>query len=172
MTATRWPRIQSLTTTRLDLEPLRIEHADAMVSVLGDPSLYRHIGGSPPSAAELRSRYQRQAAGVSPDGNAGWLNWVIRIQQPDRLAGYIQATLTECADGINADLAWVVGAQHQGAGLATEAATAVVGWLRNAGVDALTAHIHPDNRASAKVAERLGLRPTSTRDDGEVRWAG
>jgi hypothetical protein len=34
-----------------------------------------------------------------------------------------------------------------------------------------TAHIHPDHVASIGVARTLGLSPTSTVVDGEVRWA-
>jgi hypothetical protein len=35
-------------TERLTLEPLRPEHADEMVAVLGDPALYEFTGGTPP----------------------------------------------------------------------------------------------------------------------------
>jgi len=159
-----------LTTARLTLEPLRVEHAEPMLSVLADPTLYLHTGGMPPSIAELRARYERQSAGASTDGRQGWLNWIVRAREPDRLAGFVQATITD-DPGLAADLAWVIGAGEQGAGLATEAATAVLAWLQRVGVGTFTAHIHPGNSASAKVAERLGLAPTTTRADGEVRWA-
>ena len=48
----------------------------------------------------------------------------------------------------------------------------MVAWLRDHGVDTVVAHVHPDNAASAAVAGALGLRPTETIVDGEVRWAG
>ena len=34
----------------------------------------------------------------------------------------------------------------------------------------VTAHIHPDNAPSQGVARALGLAPTTTVVDGEVRW--
>jgi len=48
----------------------------------------------------------------------------------------------------------------------------MVGWLRNCGVDRLVAHVHPEHRASIGVARALGLTPTATVVDGEIRWVG
>jgi uncharacterized protein len=153
-----------LTSERLRLEPLTVAHAPAMVAVLADPSLYEFTGGSPPTLSELSARYARQSAGHSSDGFERWLNWVVVLdEQP---IGYVQATVV----GSEAEIAWVVSPAHQGRGLATEAATAMVDWLASAGVTRLVAHIHPDHEASARVGERLGLRRTDVVEDGEVRW--
>ena len=38
------------------------------------------------------------------------------------------------------------------------------------GIARVTAHIHPDNAPSEGVARALGLAPTTTVVDGEVRW--
>jgi RimJ/RimL family protein N-acetyltransferase len=143
-----------------------------MQPVLADPALYTYMGGSPPpSEAELAARYARQAPGVSPDGRQGWLNWVLRLRTGGRLAGMVQATLTEDDAGCAAELAWVVAPRDQGAGLATEAAGAVMAWLRTLGIESFSAHVHPANRASAAVARRLGLAETAVRADGETRWS-
>ena len=72
--------------------------------------------------------------------------------------------------GTAADLAWVVAVPHQGRGYAREAALAVRDLLRDAGVARFSAHIHPDHVASAGVARALGLTPTDTVVDGEIRW--
>lgn len=82
------------------------------------------------------------------------------------LVGTVQATVT----GDAADLAWVVAALHQERGFAREAAAAVQEWLRDAGISRFSACIHPDHLASAGVARSLGLAPTSTVVDGEIRW--
>ena len=81
-------------------------------------------------------------------------------------AGYVQATVT--AD--TADVAWVIGEPWQGRGYASEAAQAMVGWLGTHGVRTVTAHIHPEHDASAAVADRVGLKPTLTVEDGERLW--
>jgi RimJ/RimL family protein N-acetyltransferase len=67
-------------------------------------------------------------------------------------------------------VAWVVGVRFQGRGYAREAASAMVDRLREDGVEHVTARIHPDNAPSQGVARALGLAPTRTVVDGEVRW--
>ncbi len=167
-----WPRAERIATERLRLEPLRPGHADEMTAVLADPELYVFTGGEPPSRVELARRYERQARGASPDGEQGWLNWVLRLRSAGRLAGFVQATVTASDAGLAADLAWVVGARDQGQGLAGEAAAAAAAWLRDAGVVTLTAHVGPANVPSAAVARRLGLAPGPVLDDGETLWTG
>ena len=136
-----------------------------------DVALHAFTGGSPASADELRSRYARQVAGHSPDGGQGWLNWLLRRLDDGRLVGTVQATLHREADGLVAELAWVVATAAQGTGLAREAATAMAGWLHEQGVHRLVAHVHPDHAASMAVARALGLHPTGVVVDGEVRWS-
>jgi RimJ/RimL family protein N-acetyltransferase len=160
-------RAGPVVTERLRLDPLSVDHAAAMVEVLADPSLYEFTGGSPPGLAELSDRYARQAVGRSPSGDQWWLNWVVTLDGAP--VGYVQATVVSAVD-VEAEVAWVLDPRHQGRGLATEAASAVVDWLATHGVDRLVAHIHPDHLASAGVAERLGLSPTDAVEDGEVRW--
>ncbi len=69
-----WPGVQHLSSDRLDLEPLRPEHADEMAPLLDDAALHTFIGGVPATPDELRGRYTRQVVGRSPDGSQRWLN--------------------------------------------------------------------------------------------------
>jgi RimJ/RimL family protein N-acetyltransferase len=134
------------------LEPLRVEHAREMASVLEE------------AEDSLRARYVRQVAGRE----RGWLNWVVRC---DGVAvGYVQATLA----GDGAELAWVVGSPWRGRGIASEGTAAVMEWLASTrAVTRFFAHIDPANAASAGVARRVGLVSTEmVRADGEVRWEG
>lgn len=152
-------------TARLDLLPLRVEHAEEMAGVLSDPALHTFIGGAPLNLAELRARYERLVAG-SPDPDVSWCNWVLRLRAEARLVGTVQAT----AHGESAEIAWVVGAGWQGRGFAREAARGLVGLLARQGIRTVVAHIHPDHHASAGVAQAAGLAPTDEMHDGEVRW--
>lgn len=157
-----------LKTGRLILEPLLPDHAAEMVPVLAHPGLYEYIGGLPPTLEVLTHRYILQSGG-DPSGAEIWLNWVIRTQESGDAAGFVQATVD--AGGAAADLAWVVGEEHQGRGYATEAARAMVDWLIRQEVTRFSAGIHPANIPSAAVAARLGLRRTGLRDaDGEEIW--
>ena len=158
--------LNEITTARLTLLPLAVEHADELVGVLGDPALHTFIGGRPETVEELRARYARWAAG-SPNPGERWLNWAIRFDDVNHLVGTVQATVT----GTRAEVAWVVGTGWQGRGIATEAARGLLGWLRAGGVRTVVAHVHPDNVASARVAGRWGCgRPGDNRID-EDEWA-
>ena len=164
------PLIDTIETKDVVLEPLSVGHAAEMVETLAHPSLYEFIGGAPPSLAELRRRYALQSIGHSEDGSQWWLNWVVRPPGSTASAGYVQATVETGAEGLEADLAWVIAPKFQRAGLATAATNGVIQWLRTAGVELFAAYIHPDNEASESVARRVGMHPTPTIEDGEVRW--
>nr|WP_108872020.1 GNAT family N-acetyltransferase [Tessaracoccus timonensis] len=154
----------------LRIRRLSVDDATAMAEVLSAASLYEFIGGSPPSAAELARRYAVQVVGVSPDGQEQWINEVVVLDPYDRPIGYVQATIPSA--GGPAEIAWVIGEAWQGRGYATRAAQLLVELLVGRGVTELVAHIHPDNVASQKIAQRLGLQPTNLIVDGETRWEG
>ena len=156
-------------TPRLLLVPLTRADASDLFPVLNDASLHRFIGGEPLTEAALTERYARLEAGTPANLSEVWANWVVRLRGPGTAIGFVQATIS--AEG--ADLAWVIGQAWQRRGFASEAVAAMAGWLVDAGVGKLVAHIHPENRASAHVARRAGLAPTEDVDaDGEVVWRG
>jgi RimJ/RimL family protein N-acetyltransferase len=161
---TRTPTIE---TDRLRLDPLAPDDADEMTPALSDPELYRFIGGAPPTVDELRGQYAAWIAGPSRAGEA-WHNWAIRLAADGAAIGHVQATVVD--DGGRADIAWILGTRWQGRGYATEAAIAMVRWLESDGVGTITAHVHPQHAASARVAERAGLEPTDEVEGGEVVW--
>ncbi|MFD8752478.1 GNAT family N-acetyltransferase [Kitasatospora sp. NPDC059577] len=159
------PTTAPLHSERLDLLPIAPEHAGELTAALADPALHAFTGGRPATAEEMRARCARLAAG-SPDPAERWGNWVLRLRADGALIGYVQATVGPD----EAELAWVVGTPWQRRGLATEAARALLAHLTAAGTTTAVAHIHPDHRASARVATTLGLRPTAHTQDGETRW--
>lgn len=156
-------------TERLVLTPLVPDDADKMVDVLADQALHEFIGGEPETLEGLRDRYRRLVAGSSRVDEV-WLNWILRRRSDDEPVGTVQATLVDDGGSWTAQVAWVVGAAWQHQGYASEAARALVDWLQSHGVVSVLAHIHPDHQASAKVAARAGLRPTSDEVDGERVW--
>jgi RimJ/RimL family protein N-acetyltransferase len=161
--------IPHLATARLDLEPLTVAAATEMVTVLADPALYRHTGGTPPDLAGLTQQYRRRARGWSANGTERWLNWIVRRRVSREAVGYVQATVRP-ADG-EAEVAWVVGTAFQGRGFATEASRVVVDWLLSLDdTKRVTAHIGSDNVASQAVARRLGFVATADMANDEAVW--
>lgn len=158
--------IPELTTDRLVLEPLRIEHAVEMVDVLGDDELYEFIGGFPPNLEQLTERYEFQVARNHAE-NEEWFNWILRLGRHGAALGFVQATL----NGSNADVAWVVGVKWQGRGFAVEAGSRVITWFGDQGVNSFIAHIHPEHRVSQGVAHSLRFDNSGEVDeDGEEIW--
>jgi len=163
-----------------------------MVDLLADRRLYSFYDDeTSPSLEELRVRYSRQAAGLSPDGREVWHSWIVRERESGAAIGFVQATVGATAgsslasvdtagtpyDGrTSAELAWVIGVPWQGHGYATEAAAAVRDGVRGVGsatgddVALVHAHIAPGHVASETVARHLGLRPSDVVHDGEIRW--
>ena len=168
----RWDHVpaETLHGPRLDLEPLRVDHADEMAPLLDDAQLHTFIGGEPATVEELRDRYGRLTTGHSPDGRERWLNWIVRRRADGRAVGTVQATVGDVGGNRVAEVAWVVARPYQGEGYAREAAECMVGWLRGHAVIAVRAHVHPGHTASQGVARAIGLIPTATVVDGEVRW--
>lgn len=162
---------ESIPTERLDLVPLRADHADEMAVVLGDPDLHEFVGGQPLPPADLRARYERWVVG-SADPAQIWLNWVIRLRETAELVGTVQATVDRTDAGSSAELAWIVGTPWQGRGFASEAAAGLAGWLRAHGCDRLVAHVSPTHYSSERVARSIGLAPTDRVVDGETEWVG
>ena len=156
--------------SRLALDPLRLEDADELAALLDDLSLHRFIGGTPATPEELRARLERQVRGRSPDGVDLWLNWVVRERRSGQIVGTMQATIRVEQTSLVAVLAWVVGSAHQGRGVATEAAGLMASWLRRQGIVRMRAHIHPQHDSSMAVAAAIGLKPSGTTVCGERRW--
>jgi RimJ/RimL family protein N-acetyltransferase len=166
-----WPPAPVLSTERLLLEPLRIDHAEEMAPLLDDPRLHLFTGGNPPTPAELRRGYEQHLTGRSADGGR-WLNWIVRRRDDGVAVGGLQATITDRGDGFVAELAWIIAAQHQGRGYAREGAAAMATWLRQHGAPVLIADIHRDHETSMAVARAFGLGRTEAVSDEDVRWAG
>ena len=157
-----------ISTERIDLLPLRVEHADEMTGVLSDPALHTFIGGAPDTMDEVRSRYRRLVAG-SPDPSVVWCNWVLNLREAESLVGTVQATISSLDREPVAEIAWIVGTPWQGRGIASEATRGLVGWLTPQ-VHTVVAHIHLDHVASAAVAAACGLWRTELRQDEEFLW--
>lgn len=157
-------------TDSVTLRPLEAEDAAAMTSVLADPSLYEFTGGRPPTTAELQRQYTVQARGHSADGSEEWINHLVLLGPHRQPVGFVQATIPR--NGGPTEIAWVIGRAWQGRGIAGHACALLLRELARRGVHRVIAHIHPGHQASQRIASSLGLAPTGTVVEGEVRWEG
>jgi RimJ/RimL family protein N-acetyltransferase len=164
------PRAGEIHTEKLRLTPLVPTDAGALYPVLDDERLHAFTGGRPDTLEEVRARLRAWSSERSPDGRQAWLTWLVRATDDGRVLGTTQATVERTPDGLVAVLAWTTATAEQGRGVASAAAVAMTGWLTDAGVGRMDAHIHPEHPASAAVARHVGLAPTDERVDGETVW--
>ena len=150
-------KIVTLATPTLTLEPLTGAHADEVFAPLCDPSMYEFIPQEPPKSLEaLRERYRRLETRRSPDGEALWLNWIVR--KNTSAAGLVQAT---CTPNHRALIAYEIFAAFQRRGIAREAIPAMLVHLRQAaGMKRAAALVDTRNERSMRLLERLGFTRT------------
>jgi len=133
-----------LRTARLRLIPLGRAHAGVYAAFMPEADARRETAESDAHWAEH---------GFGP--------WA--LLEGEAFAGFAEVHYAgEGIGGIDPDeveVGWVIAEERQNRGLATEAMTAAIAdaWAR-AATDHLVAYIRPWNRASIRVAEKLGFR--------------
>lgn len=155
-----------LFTARLRFEPLSERHLDGLHAMNSRPEVMRFITGEPETreqTAETIARVQRcwAAWGTS------WWAWI--EPQSGRLAGagavqYLRREATPPTDlellrSNPLELGWRLHPDFWRQGLASEAAQRMVAFaFTDLAAAELLAVRHPDNLASARVMDRLGMR--------------
>jgi len=159
----RAPTTTLLSSERLRIEPLRIEHTEQVMSDLQDPAIYRYLPGDPPSPQALHRRHAAWVVGHSPDGGELWLNWVAFLGDTMLPIGTAQATLPRQGPGM---FAYTIFPPYWRQGYAKEMTRSVLDHLfKTHKSTELRAEIDTRNIGSIRVVESLGLaRVALTRD--------
>jgi ribosomal-protein-alanine N-acetyltransferase len=152
----------SIVTRRLELRPFAPGDEDAMVLVFADADQLR-FWGPPLDRPAVRDRIARNIESLRVDGFA---RWAIVLRDGGELVGDAGLTRTEVEGVGEIELGWVVRGDRGGRGIATEAGAA---WRDHAfgplGLMRIVSMIRPDNAASRRVAEKIGMRV-----EGEAFW--
>jgi RimJ/RimL family protein N-acetyltransferase len=140
---------------RLAFREMTTDDLDDMASLLGDPGVMTYYP---------RPKTRREAA--------QWIGWNCRLYRTRGCGLWLLTTaggdfVGDCGltpqvvDGVTElEVGYHVLPAWQGRGYATEAAAACRDFARAVlGATRLIAIIHPDNRPSQRVAEKIGLRP-------------
>lgn len=147
----------------------RLEPADipAIVAVWTDPEVTRYMGG-PRDPALVREVLERD---LHEDGVDPITSYAVIERASGRLVGDC-GFLRKTVDGRDEiELVYVIAADAWGKGYATEAAAALRDAAVRMGIRRLIALIEPENAASARVAEKIGMRleRSTVRPGGHVR---
>lgn len=155
----------SITTERLTLRPLRLEHAAAMWEVLRDPAIYAWIDRAPPATPDdVAARFARIAQSLADGRAEQWLNWTVWTRADDAPIGVVEATVPP-SNVVH--IAYMFASRVWGRGFAREAVAAAMDAMSAAGADAFEAVIDVRNAPSIALARRLGLRRVATRASGD-----
>lgn len=146
----------TIRTERLVIRPFRAEDRQAAVDVFPADQMVRFIGDR--TDGWVGRMMDRR---VAYDGPAGTGHWV--FLEDDVMVGIGHLRPSFQLPGGVAEIGWYLGVDHQGRGLATEAAIA----LRDHGLHSLKlpavwALVHELNEPSHRVAERLGFLDVGT----------
>lgn len=151
------PRFEPIETDRLLIRPVRADDVDALWLRRNDETTAQYQAWDVPYP---RERAQGLIDAIveldgTPPGD-GWLQLSVDDVDTGTPVGDLALHLT--FEGRVAELGWTISADARGRGLATEAAGSLAAWCFDTlGVSRVSAQMHPDNAASARVAEHLGM---------------
>jgi RimJ/RimL family protein N-acetyltransferase len=141
-----------LDTRRLRLRRLCPADEALFVALDSDPEVMRYIGSRGGTPEEIVARVRDRIA--TDHGALGW--WVIEGRDDGAFHGV--AALLRMPDGDDIELAYRLARTSWGAGLATEAASALAHYaFDQVGLPRLVAVTFPENIASQRVLEKVGF---------------
>jgi len=152
--------LPSFTTERLLLRQRTLADTRACIEMDRDPQVTRFISGpwSDPQA-HLAFVEARTEGPYAP----GLGYWTILERREGRFLGWVLLIPLD-ADGPEIEIGWRLPRAAWGHGYATEAAAPVLRHgLSTLRLDEVVADIDPDNQASRRVAEKIGMRQLGLR---------
>lgn len=164
----------TIRTARLTLRKPRPEDLDALAPIFADPQVTRFLGDGRPRSRDRVLRGLENALACWDRFNFGPFVVIHQAEiigdcllYPIARSGTDPAQLD--ARGPEIEIGYRLARAAWGKGLATEAARAVLEWSTRdpdgPRLDRLVAVTYPENTASQRVVEKLGLRPVGlTRD--------
>lgn len=154
-------------TPRLYIREWQSGDRPGLERLTGDAEMMRYItGGETWDADRIDGMIERQTASLR---NTGLCVGAVCLRDSDELIGIAGAQPLDRLDGF--DLAWWIWRDWWGRGLATEAADAACRHALRHGPPRVYACIDPDNGASLRVAQKIGMRPAGRRSaDQTASW--
>ena len=147
-----------LETGRLTLRPYGQDDAPYIVALLDDPVMADFLMVTPQPFVEFDARQMVKAAWRRLTTGRGF-DLLIVARDGGAPLGGVGLGLHD--DGTRAELGFWIGRAHWGRGYATEAASRMVGFAREAlGVGRITATAAEGNAASRRVLDKLGFVAT------------
>jgi RimJ/RimL family protein N-acetyltransferase len=141
-------------TDRLVLRDLQPRDEDTLAAMLADEEVMRWIGAGGAQFGVARRVIERERGHYA---ERGWGEWATTERDSGRMVGLCGLILWPDIEGREElEVAYILARDAWGRGYATEAATAVRDVGRTIRPD-LVSMIYPDNAASIRVAQKIGM---------------
>lgn len=159
-----------LETERLVLRPFTIGDAPFALTLLNEPSFLRYIGDKKVRTLEDARQYLLNGPIASYERNGFGLNLV---ELKDSQTSIGMCGLLKREELPDPDIGFAFLPDFWNKGFAFEAASAVMNDARERlKLSRILAIVNPDNYASIKLLERLGLKFEGMRDQGQTKLYG
>jgi RimJ/RimL family protein N-acetyltransferase len=152
-----WAPDYPIRTARLLLRPHLESDLDDLVPFHSDPAVTRYIPWPVRNREETRLALQSKLDKGRADKEGDWLILAVVFTAEDRVIGEVLLK-RESDSERTGELGYVIAPSHQGLGLATEAANAMLALaFGQFGLERVTARIDEPNVASRRMITRLGF---------------
>ncbi|HEX5316833.1 MAG TPA: GNAT family N-acetyltransferase [Candidatus Kapabacteria bacterium] len=140
-------------TARLRLREYTLDDLPAQYRILSDPSTMK-FWPQPYTVEGTRSWIDRSISSYSANGFG---RYAIILRESGDQIGNAGLMRTEVNGKLEVDLGYIIHANYWRKGFGLEAASAVLNYGTERGIDRIVANMAHDNLASRRVAERLGM---------------
>ena len=153
-----------LTTERIELDPMTVDHLPSLVELDGDAEVLRYILGRARTEQEAHDHWDPVCRDVEADAvGLGW--WVGRRRSDGDFLGWwdLSPARPVPARPVRAEAGWRLGRRRWGQGLAPEGARALLVYgFGDLGLQTVWAETMAVNAASRAVMTKLGMRHVRT----------
>jgi len=150
--------IPSHTTPRLTLRGFQPDDIEVLDKIVSDPDVIRYFPLSKPWPREVTKKWIEKHWSHWEQHNFGW--WALVYRETDNLLGWCGLGVLEETGEV--EVLYLLNKSHWGMGLATEAAQYSIDYaFQELNLDSVIGLNHPDNIASQKVLQKVGLTFTN-----------
>ena len=146
--------IPSCETDRLTLRPFASADVNALHEIFSKPTVLRYFPNqTPPNRAQVERIINFQLSHWEKHGY-GW--WAVELTELKKMIGW--CGLQFLPETGETEVAYLLEPEHWGHGFGTEAARYSLHYgFIDLGIKKIVAIVHPDNLASRRVIEKLGM---------------
>jgi RimJ/RimL family protein N-acetyltransferase len=138
-------------TPRLLIRPFQEQDNDSLYEYLSDPGVYKYEPGEPMTREEVRK--------LTLERSQGTVFWAVVLRDTQKMVGHLYFQQTEPLEFQTWELGYIFNPRFQNQGYASESAAALIRYgFEHWGIHRVMAHCNPENIASWRVLEKIGMR--------------